>query len=142
MTQEHRDQFLAMEGWQKTERGYFRKDGFQYSEDTGAVRVTHMTQRSRKFRRLPFGRQSKHDALVGWFVLEPEGVLERRGGLRELNEMAERDAKNNEKTVIVEFQILPGKIVLPSRNLPIDWSQNYKDGNKRQGWDKNGEVMG
>jgi len=90
MTQEHRDQFLAMEGWQKTARGHFRKDGFQYSEDTGSVRVTHMTQTSRKFRRFPFGRQPKHDALVGWFVLEPEEALERDGGLRELNEMANK----------------------------------------------------
>jgi len=130
MTQEHREQFLAMEGWQKTERGYFRKDGFRYSEDTGAVRVTHMTQRSRKFRRFPFGRQPKHDALVGWFVLEPEEVLERSGGLRELNEMARMDAKNNGN----DSERHVGK---------FDW---ILDGwlyyNKRQGWDKNGEVMG
>ena len=119
MTQEHRDQFLAMEGWQKTDRGYLRKDGFQYSEDTGAVRVTHMTQRSRKFRRLPFGRQFKHDALVGWFVTDAKI---RSGGLRELNEMANRDAKNDGK----DSERHVGK---------FDWIlDGWLYHNKRQGW--------
>ena len=129
MTQEHRDQFLAMEGWQKTERGYFRKDGFQYSEDTGAVRVTHMTQRSRKFRRFPFGRQPKHDAMVGWFVTDSKI---RHGNQLELSEWAEEAERiGDDETKKWDWMRLMVKFHMQIYPLT-----------KRQGWDKYGEVMG
>jgi len=137
MTQEHRDQFLAMEGWQKTERGYIRTERFFavpdsiYAPPLTYYYVTSFEEvPSRKFRRFPFGRQPKHDALVGWFVLEPEEVLERGGGLRELNEMAGMDAKNNGN----DSERHVGK---------FDWIlDGWLYHNKRQGWDKYGEVMG
>jgi len=129
MTQEHRDQFLAMEGWQKTEGGCFRANWWHHAYD-GSNWVTHMTPVSHKFRRFPFARQPKHDALVGWFVLDSEEALEKDGGLRELNEMAGMDAKNNGN----DSERHVGK---------FDWIlDGWLYHNKRQGWDKNGEVMG
>lgn len=95
MTQEHREQFLAAEGWQQTERGHFRGPEFgeivlTYTNFQHVARVprSRKPHPSRKFRRFPFGRQPKHDALVGWFDLGDK--LLNRGGLRELNEMASK----------------------------------------------------
>lgn len=129
MTPEHREQFLATEGWQKTERGYFRKDGFQYSEDTGHVRVTHMTHTPVKFRRFPFGRQPKHDALVGWFATWDQMA---GGTLTDQHRWASR-AEAIRKT--------PGHVE-EYQGLLVDFWLDIYPGNNRQGWDKYGEVMG
>lgn len=95
MTQEHREQFLATEGWQQTERGHIRvNEYFDVHDPMPVPRVmrfyvrANMHQTHRKFRRFPFGRQPKHDALVGWFDLGDK--LLDRGGLRELNDMASK----------------------------------------------------
>lgn len=95
MTQEHREQFLATEGWQQTERGHIRVETFfAVPDDAYAPPLTRyyitsfQARKSRKWRRFPFARQPKHDALVGWFDLGDR--LINRGGLRELNEMANK----------------------------------------------------
>ncbi len=79
-----------------------------------------MTHAPRKFRRFPFGRHPKHDALVGWFDLGDK--LLNRSGLRELNEMADEARKAWDKD--------PKDRGL----LVIEFHMAFNAGNKRQGW--------
>lgn len=138
MTQEHREMWLATLGWSRTDRGHVRKHWWHDDPtETTSHWITHMTHAPVKFRRFPFGRRPKHDAPVGWFDLGDE--LLNRGGLRELNEMANKtgaykDVSDGKPDTRVEVTWSPGDYYVSFPANPY--------GNKRRGWDKNGEVMG
>lgn len=156
MTQEHREDFLATEGWQKTERGHIRVETFfAVPDDPYAPPLTRyyitsfQARKSRKFRRFPFGRQPKHDALTGCFVFRSEDDMVNFGGLSELNEMANKagayrdvpDGKTDTR-VEVTWSWKDFVVTVPTKNSPINLDLIHPYGNKRQGWDKYGEVVG
>lgn len=128
MTQEHREQFLATEGWQQTERGHVRKHWWGDHPSVpsyGSIWITHMARSPVKFRRLPFGRQPKHDALVGWLVLQSDESMERYGGLRELVQYADQPTTLWDDGWM-NMQIIPDSNVRERLYL--------RQRNKRQGW--------
>jgi len=91
-----------------------------------------MTQSSRKFRRFPFGQQPKHDALVGWFATDAKirrgtrAATLKSGREIEVDNWDDSDPRGTSRPEL--------------REIAYRWL--YTARNKRQGWDKYGEVMG